>query len=327
MTTGERSWALRCSLRPGASVTVDGLREFCRDRLASYKVPEVVGFFDDLPRNATGKHDKAIDRRADDRVPVLSSPMEFHLYLPQMRLSPDDLVTRAQAAEAAGFTGLALMDHLDPPAAEGRPMFEAFTTATWLAAHTTSLVIGHLVLCDAFRHPSVLARQATTLDHLSSGRFELGLGTGSVLEEFRRFGVPVAPAVERAARLSETLDVVRGLWTGHPFDFDGVHHQLRDAHQAPAPTRRIPIVIGGSGRRTLELARRHTDWWNVPLADIARLGELRPHVGDTRVSVLLRVGFAASSTSASRSSRRPCAGSARSVPGWSSMIPMVCCAT
>src|SRR3954454_9840017 len=106
--------------------------------------------------------------------------VEFFLFLPPMRMTMDDLVARAAAAEAAGFAGMALMDHLSPPLAAGQPMYEALTTATWLAARTERLVLGHLVLCDGFRHPAVLARQAVTIDHASNGRFELGIGWGSV---------------------------------------------------------------------------------------------------------------------------------------------------
>ena len=134
----------------------------------------------------------------------MSTP-EFHLYLPQMRLTMDAMVEKARAAEAAGFTGMAGMDHLAPPLAEQHEMYEALTTNAWLLAHTERLVQGQLVLCDAFRHPAVLAREAVTLDHASGGRFELGIGWGSVVEEFTTYGVRPIAARERVARLKETL--------------------------------------------------------------------------------------------------------------------------
>jgi alkanesulfonate monooxygenase SsuD/methylene tetrahydromethanopterin reductase-like flavin-dependent oxidoreductase (luciferase family) len=96
--------------------------------------------------------------------------VEFHLFLPQMRMTMPDLVTRARAAEASGFAGMALMDHLAPPLAETHGMWEAMTTAGWLLSATTTLKLSHLVLCDAFRNPSMLAREAVTLDHASGGR-------------------------------------------------------------------------------------------------------------------------------------------------------------
>ena len=106
-----------------------------------------------------------------------------------MRLGLDAMVEKARAAESAGFIGMAGMDHLAPPMAEQHEMYEALTTNAWLLAHTERLVQGQLVLCDAFRHPSVLAREAVTLDHASGGRFELGIGWGSVIEEFTTYGV------------------------------------------------------------------------------------------------------------------------------------------
>src|SRR6202012_94636 len=108
----------------------------------------------------------AIPTRTDEECTV-AHPLEFWLYLPQMRLTMDQLVERAQAAEAAGFAGVAGMDHLTPPLAENQPMYEGMITNTWLASRTTSLSVASLVLCDSFRHPAVLAREAVTLEHAS----------------------------------------------------------------------------------------------------------------------------------------------------------------
>jgi alkanesulfonate monooxygenase SsuD/methylene tetrahydromethanopterin reductase-like flavin-dependent oxidoreductase (luciferase family) len=211
--------------------------------------------------------------------------MEVMLFLPQMRLSFDDLVARAQAAEAAGFTGIAGMDHLVPPLAEDKPMYEAFVVNTWLAARTDRLTIGSLVLCDAFRHPAVLARQAVSLDHASGGRFELGIGWGSVADEFPVFGVGPTEPRDRVQRLRETLEVLRALWAGETVDHDGRFFQLQGARQEPRPLDRIPIVIGGSGPKTLALVREFADWWNGDVRTIGRLDELRDQVGGARVSL------------------------------------------
>jgi alkanesulfonate monooxygenase SsuD/methylene tetrahydromethanopterin reductase-like flavin-dependent oxidoreductase (luciferase family) len=183
---------------------------------------------------------------------------EFHLYLPQMRLAMDAMVEKARAAEAAGFTGMAGMDHLAPPLAEQHDMYEALTTNAWLLAHTERLVQSQLVLCDAFRHPAVLAREAVTLDHASGGRFELGIGWGSVVEEFTTYGVRPIAARERVGRLKETLEIVRALWTGEVVDYEGEWFQLVAAH---------------------------ADWWNVPIHQLGRLDEMRDRAGDARVSV------------------------------------------
>lgn len=214
--------------------------------------------------------------------------MQYVLFLPQMRMTLDAIVERARAAETAGFHGIALMDHLAPPAALDQPMYEAMTAATWLAARTETLRVGHLVLCDAFRHPAVLARQAVTLDHASGGRFELGIGSGSVPAELPMFGIPTGGARDRVARLGESLAIMRALWRGETVDVEGEHFTLVGARQAPAPAG-IPIVIGGSGPRTMRLVAEHADWWNLPLHQLDRLDDLRASAGSARVSVQLMI--------------------------------------
>jgi len=217
--------------------------------------------------------------------------VEFQLFLPQMRMELPVMVERVRAAESAGFDGVALMDHLAPPMAETQPMWDAMVAAAWLGAHTDRIGIGHLVLCDAFRHPAMLARQAVSLDHATAGRFELGIGWGSVPDEFEVFGVGSTEPRRRVDRLSETLEVCTALWRGEAVDFDGVHHQLRGAVQQPTPPAAIPIVIGGAGPRTLELVARFADWWNCPLHRFDRFEEMRSRTGTARVSVQERVTF------------------------------------
>ena len=217
--------------------------------------------------------------------------MDFRLFLPQMRMKFDAMIERARAAEEAGFGGIALMDHLAPPLAENQPMHEAMVTAMALATSTERLGIGHLVLCDAMRHPAMLAKEAVSIDHASGGRFELGIGWGSVPSELATFGVgdPAAPA--RVRRLAETLDVVKALWTGEPVDFNGEFHTIAGGQQLPTPLGHIPIVIGGVGPKTLALVARHADWWNLPIHQLERLDELRGSVGSARVSIQVMVAL------------------------------------
>jgi alkanesulfonate monooxygenase SsuD/methylene tetrahydromethanopterin reductase-like flavin-dependent oxidoreductase (luciferase family) len=218
--------------------------------------------------------------------------MEFHLFLPQLRLSFGRLVASARAAEAAGFRGIAGMDHLVPPGAEAQPMYEATVVNTWLAAHTERLAIGSLVLCDAFRHPAMLAREAVSLDHVSGGRFELGLGWGSWDQEFAMFGVGPAEPAARVRRMRETLEVLRALWAGETVDYHGEFHQLSRAAQAPGPLSRIPVVIGGAGPRTLALVSEFADWWNLQVNQLHRLERAREQAGRARVSVQQMVAYA-----------------------------------
>jgi alkanesulfonate monooxygenase SsuD/methylene tetrahydromethanopterin reductase-like flavin-dependent oxidoreductase (luciferase family) len=217
--------------------------------------------------------------------------VEIYVFLPQMRLPLEAMVERATAAEAAGFRGLALMDHLAPPGAESHSMHEAMVTAGWLLAHTRDLRVGHLVLCDAFRHPAVLARQVVSLDHASGGRFDLGIGSGSVPEEMEVFGIGSTSARARVDRLAETLQVLRLLWTGEPVSFQGAYHRLDGACANPPPLGMIPIVIGGVGPRTVDLVAEHAEWWNVPVHRLDALEEMRARAGAARVSVQVMVSF------------------------------------
>jgi alkanesulfonate monooxygenase SsuD/methylene tetrahydromethanopterin reductase-like flavin-dependent oxidoreductase (luciferase family) len=226
----------------------------------------------------------------------VAAPPEFHLFQPQMRLTLDALVERARVAEASGFVGIWGMDHLVPPLAFDHPMYEAMTTTTWLAARTNRIAVGNLVICDAFRHPAMLAREAVTIDHASGGRFELGIGSGSVSDEMVTFGIGPEDAKARVRRLGETLTVVRALWTGEPLDFDGEFFHIHGGRQLPPPTRPVPIVIGGTGRRTMELVAQHATWWNVPVHQLDRLDTLRDHAGAARVSTQQLVAFVPSET-------------------------------
>lgn len=206
---------------------------------------------------------------------------EWFLYLPQIRIELAELVSRVQVAEASGFDGVAFLDHLDTPMAPTTRLWEAMTVATWVAARTERIKIGHVVLCDAFRHPAVLAKQATTLAEASGGRFELGLGSGSVPDELVKYGIATAGPRQRVDALGETLAALREYW--------GIEGERA---QTPAPSRPIPLVLGGVGPRMLELTRRYADWWNLPATHVHKLPELLPSIGSARASVQQMVGFA-----------------------------------
>lgn len=211
--------------------------------------------------------------------------MEYWLFMPQARLSPERIVSMARLAEECGYDGVALIDHLVMPLAEKQPLYEAMTTATWVAAHTTRLKVGHLVLCDALRHPVTLAKQAVTLDHFSGGRFELGIGWGSWPRELTGFGlVEDDVPKERAERLVESVATIKRLWAGEPAEIDG-------PSQSPRPLGRIPLLVGGVGPTALRLAREHADWWNITAPRMDRLAEVRDQVAPARVSAHLMIAL------------------------------------
>jgi alkanesulfonate monooxygenase SsuD/methylene tetrahydromethanopterin reductase-like flavin-dependent oxidoreductase (luciferase family) len=222
--------------------------------------------------------------------------VEFFLYLPQTRLTFDRLVAAARQAEAAGFTGMAGMDHLVTPGAEDKPVFDAMIANTWIAAHTQRLKVSSLVMCDAFRHPAVLAKEAVSLDHASGGRFELGIGWGSFDFDFKGFGVYPKTPRERAARLRETLEVLRRLWSGETVDFQGEYHRLEGAHQSPTPLGRIPTLVGGVGPKTLAMVRDYADWCNLDVRYLDRLEpealpRFREQIGQARISMQQMVAY------------------------------------
>jgi alkanesulfonate monooxygenase SsuD/methylene tetrahydromethanopterin reductase-like flavin-dependent oxidoreductase (luciferase family) len=124
-----------------------------------------------------------------------------------------------------------------------------------------------MVLCNQFRHPAVLAKMATTLDQISDGRLELGIGSGSIEDEHHRLGLDWGSFAERSERLRETLEILTQAFAEQRIDFTGTHYTVRDMPIKPGPvqTPRPPIVVGGSGEKyTLPLVARYADVWNVP---------------------------------------------------------------
>jgi alkanesulfonate monooxygenase SsuD/methylene tetrahydromethanopterin reductase-like flavin-dependent oxidoreductase (luciferase family) len=211
-------------------------------------------------------------------------------------MSFDRMLERTLAAEAAGFDSVWLMDHFAAPMAPEVDTFEAWTVATALAARTSTIRFGHLVLCDPFRHPVLLAKTAASFDVISNGRLELGIGWGSVADELRTFGFGPEPAAIRAAKLRETLEIVGFMFSGETFDYAGEHFTLHGATGRPVPVQaRVPVHIGGGGPKlTMPLVERFADWWNCPGYAIDRIDELRVLAGNARVSVQHPIGLARS---------------------------------
>ena len=218
----------------------------------------------------------------------------FGIYLPQLRMPFDRILERTLAAEAAGFDSVWLMDHLVAPRAPEVDTLEGWTVATALAAHTSSIRFGHLVLCDPFRHPVLLAKMAATLDVISGGRLDLGIGWGSVPDELRAYGFGPEPPAVRAAKLRETLEILDLMFTGEAFDYAGAHFQLEHAMGRPVPAQsRVPVHIGGGGPKlTMPIVERFADWWNCPGYALDRIDELRPLAGTARISTQHPIGLA-----------------------------------
>lgn len=203
--------------------------------------------------------------------------VEFGIYLPQVGLTFPEILDRARTCERLGFDSLWMYDHFYSPGLPDRPSFEGFTLATALLARTSRLRVGHLVLCNNFRHPALLGKMVTTLDVISEGRVELGIGSGSVELEHAQAGIAWGSPAERSTRLGESLEILTRMFAGPVTTFDGTHYAVRDLPNLPAPVQRPrpPIHVGGAGpKRTLPLAARYADVWNVPTYALDRLDEL-----------------------------------------------------
>lgn len=175
----------------------------------------------------------------------------------------------AQAAEAVGFRTVYFPDHLVLEGPErqqqGFPAYDPMIQAAVVAAATTRIRVGQLVLCNLFRHPAITARSIATLDELSNGRAVLGLGSGWTETEFTMTGIPFPEIGPRLRMLDEALTCIRGLWGDAPFSYEGEFYRFRDASLTPRPVQRPhpPIVLGGSGKGLLRIAAKHADLVNI----------------------------------------------------------------
>nr|BBH86651.1 LLM class F420-dependent oxidoreductase [Thermosporothrix sp. COM3] len=143
-------------------------------------------------------------------------------------------------------------------------VLEGWTTLTYLAAQYPQFQVGHMVLCQSFRNPALLAKMATTLQYMSNGRFLLSIGAGWHEEEYRAYGYPFPSPRVRVEQLEETLQIVKSLWTHEQTTFQGKHFSVQAAYCEPKPDPIPPIIIGGKGTRLLHLVARYADGWNAP---------------------------------------------------------------
>jgi F420-dependent oxidoreductase-like protein len=173
----------------------------------------------------------------------------------------------AVACEEHGFEGLFRSDHyLSVMGRPERGSLDAWTTLAALAAMTSRIRLGTLVSPATFRHPSVLAKSAVTVDHVSGGRVELGIGAGWQEREHRAYGFPFPALGTRMDAMAEQIEIVARSFADEPFSFQGEHYSLEDLDALPKPLQRPrpPIIVGGrGGRRSLELAARWADEYNT----------------------------------------------------------------
>ncbi|MDZ7728516.1 MAG: TIGR03560 family F420-dependent LLM class oxidoreductase [Dehalococcoidia bacterium] len=194
--------------------------------------------------------------------------MKFGLHIGQQNLDIAEMRKLWTWADTAGFDWADVWDHFyeAPPVDGSGSCFEATACMAAMACETRNVRIGVLVLGMNYRHPAVLAKALTTIDHLSGGRLEIGLGAGWHEMEYRAYGIPFEPIKTRLDILEEGVQVVRLLTTQERSDFNGKYYTLENAANNPRPVQARPrIWVGGNGeKRTLRIAARHADGWNSP---------------------------------------------------------------
>lgn len=178
--------------------------------------------------------------------------------------SADELVASARAAEAAGFDVLHTSDHVNDSWAPLAPL-------AMIAAATERVRVCPLVLNNDFHHPVHLAREFASLDHLTAGRVELGIGAGHSFTEYDAIGLVFEPPAVRKARMAESVEILRGLLDGEEVTFDGEHYQLKGVRTRRSLQAHLPILVGVNGKAALAHAARHAD-----AIGLMMLGRTRP---------------------------------------------------
>jgi F420-dependent oxidoreductase-like protein len=209
--------------------------------------------------------------------PISRRP-RFGIQLQAQRTTWPEYVTALRSVEELGFDSVWNFDHMLPFAgpADGS-CFETWTTLAAMAATTSRIRVGALVNGVLYRDPATLAKSAVMVDHISDGRLEFALGAAWAEREFHAYGLPFPPVAERMARLQEALDIAKALWTQPRTTYQGTYYTINDAPCEPKPVQRpMPIMIGGTGRRTLRIAARYATIWNgvASPAECARAIEL-----------------------------------------------------
>jgi alkanesulfonate monooxygenase SsuD/methylene tetrahydromethanopterin reductase-like flavin-dependent oxidoreductase (luciferase family) len=197
-------------------------------------------------------------------IGLMAHPLHVGIVTGQHQLSWSQLITQWKLIEELGFDSAWLFDHFtalygDPDG----PCLEASTLLAALARETSRIKIGVLVYGNTHRHPAILAKEMTTLDHVSDGRLIFGIGTGWNEREHDAYGLPLPSPGERVAMLDEALTVIQALFTRRRTTFAGAHYQLHDAPFAPKPLQDpLPILVGGKRPKMLKVIARHAAIWD-----------------------------------------------------------------
>jgi probable F420-dependent oxidoreductase len=223
---------------------------------------------------------------AIDIASLFHGPPRFGLQVSSQSCTIDELRAAWRIADEASFDHVWVSDHLQPVggAPLDGPIWEAWMLVAAAAATTRRVRLGTMVTANTYRHPGVLAKMAVTVDHLSGGRLEFGIGAGWSAPEHRMLGIDFPGAGERVRRLDEACSVVELLWTRSRVDFDGRHYRLQGAIAEPKPVQRPhpPIWIGGFRPQMLAVVARHANVWTLPAMALAGARDLQESLGAAR---------------------------------------------
>ncbi len=204
--------------------------------------------------------------------------IDLGVHVGQQNMSMDTMRALWRHLDASGVDWISAWDHLYEAPPEGGVVdhFEAVAVLAALACETSRARIGCLVFYVGYRNPALIAKVAATLDHLSGGRFELGLGGGWHAQEAKAYGYDFPSVGVRLDMLEEATQIIRGLLTTDRTTFEGEHFRVEDASNLPRPVQaRLPIWIGGVGkRRTIPMVARHADGWNAAYVSPDQFGAL-----------------------------------------------------
>jgi F420-dependent oxidoreductase-like protein len=198
---------------------------------------------------------------------MMSGKIEFAFWSPQAGATVKTLLDRAEMAERLGYHSFWLVDHFWTLGLPDVDLLEAMAMMSALAARTERVRIGTLVLCNSFRNPALLAKSLTTIDRISNGRLEVGLGAGWMEQEYRAYGYEFPSVGTRLRQLEESLQILKAMFTENRATFKGRYYTVADAPNNPKPVQKPhpPITIGGAGEKVmLRLVAKYADRWNCP---------------------------------------------------------------
>ena len=199
----------------------------------------------------------------------MTRPVQFGLFQPQVGLPFSLLKERALACEEYGFHSIWFTDHMWARGMKQVDFLEGWTVMSAMAMVTSKIRIGGLVLCNSYRNPAFLAKMAASLDNISEGRLEIGLGAGWMNEEYEAYGYPFPSGGTRADQLKEGVEILKKMFTEDATSYNGEHYKIETAHCNPKPLQKPypPITIGAMAeQKGLKIVAEHADRWNCPAA-------------------------------------------------------------